>query len=336
MAEQKQMEMTEVGAPAPDEPPTQDVRADERVVPFEDRGGMKVREEFAAVETEVQAETASTAVAAQARAVVEARYVMALKRPRDWDEVRQRVLRECRRPSFAQVARYRKPIGKGVEGLSIRFVEMALRNMGNVLINTPAIYDDARKRVVEPSVTDLETNTTYLKQIIIEKTVERSKPNSDGTFISVRKNSYGNNVYLVEATEDDLLNKEGALVSKAIRTQGLRVIPGDLQAEAEAVIKKTVIDKAAQDPDAARREVLDGFSLLNIPPPELAKYLGHDLNLATPPEIAELRAVWTALKDGEATWLDALAAKGIGETAEPGVSKTERLKSKLGKSEATA
>jgi hypothetical protein len=333
MAEQKQMEMGEATATS-DEPPEKDVREDEgKVIPYENKAGVTEREDFGGIETAFQAETASAAVAEQARASVEARYVMALKRPRDWDVARQRILKECRRPSFAKVARYRKPIGKGIEGLSIRFVEMALRNMGNVLIETPAIFDDARRRTVRVSVTDLETNTVFWKDIIIEKTVERRKPADDGSYISVRKNTYGDNVFLVPATEDDLLNKEGALVSKAIRTQGLRVIPGDIQAEAESLIKKTVLDETARDPDSARKEVLDGFAALNIPPSELSKYLGHDLGIATPAEIAELRTVWTALKDGEASWSDALEAKGRTATPESGQSKTERLKSKLGKIE---
>ena len=57
-------------------------------------------------------DTAATAVAAQAKALVEARYIMALRRPRDMDVVREKMLKECMRPSFAAVARYVKPIGQ--------------------------------------------------------------------------------------------------------------------------------------------------------------------------------------------------------------------------------
>ena len=64
-------------------------------------------------------ENAALAMAAQQKAV-EARYKMALARPRDLDAVRQNMLKDARRPSFASVAIYHKPIGKGVEGPSIR------------------------------------------------------------------------------------------------------------------------------------------------------------------------------------------------------------------------
>ena len=44
-------------------------------------------------------ETASTAIAAQAKAMVESRYIMAMRNPRNMDAVRQELLKECRRPS---------------------------------------------------------------------------------------------------------------------------------------------------------------------------------------------------------------------------------------------
>ena len=56
--------------------------------------------------------------------------------------VREKLLKECHRPSFADVARYRKPIGKGVEGLSIRFAEAALRLMKNITIQQTVVSED--------------------------------------------------------------------------------------------------------------------------------------------------------------------------------------------------
>ena len=81
-------------------------------------------------------ENAAIAMAAKQKAVVEARYKMALARPRDIDKVRQNMLKDAKRPNFAAVAIYHKPIGKGVEGPSIRFVEAAIRNMTTILTVT--------------------------------------------------------------------------------------------------------------------------------------------------------------------------------------------------------
>lgn len=257
------------------------------------------------------AETASTAVAAQAKAMVEARYIMALRRPRNWDQVRQDLLKECKRPSFAhnKSAFYRKPIGDGVEGLGIRFVEVALRCMTNVLVETSMVYEDEAKEIHRVSVTDLESNLTYPLDVRVTRTVERSKPSDDGTYISVRKNSYGRNVYTVPATDDDLLNKRSAQISKAIRTLGLRIIPGDLQDEAEAIIKGIRMNEAARDPDAERKRIADAFAEIGVKAADLSAYLGHSLDTCSPTELVNLRGIYGAIRDGEASWKSVMENK---------------------------
>ena len=256
-------------------------------------------------------ESASTAVAAQARAMVESRYIMAMRNPRNWDQVRQDLMKECRRPSFAdnKSAYYVKPIGNGVEGLGIRFVEVALRCMKNVLVETTMIFEDEMKEVHRVSVTDLEANITYPLDVRVSKTVERSKPSDDGSFISVRKNSRGSNVYTVVGTDDDILNKRGALISKAMRTIGLRIIPGDLCDEAEAIIKQVRLDKAAQDPDAERKKIVYAFSELGVAAADLTSYLGHAIAQCSPAELVKLRGLYGAIKDGEATWSTVMTNK---------------------------
>ena len=251
-------------------------------------------------------ETAALAVAAQAKASIEARWLVAVHQPRNLDTVRSELLRECKRPSFAAVGMYKKPIGAGIEGLSIRFVEAALQCMGNVDTEVITIYDDSEKRIVEVRVTDFQRNVGHKKQITVSKLVERRSLRRGQVALSQRTNSGGQTVYLVAASEDDLLNKEGAMVSKAIRTCGLRIIPGWLQDEAIKTIKATAGNEASRDPDAERRKILDGFGGLGIRPEGLAEYLGHPLEQIVATEMADLRVVWETIKDGEATWVDIL------------------------------
>lgn len=251
-------------------------------------------------------ETAASSVAAQAKASIEARWTVAIAQPRNLETVRQEILRECARPSFAAVGRYRKPIGQGVEGLSIRFVEAALQAMGNVDTEAITIYDDEQKRIVEVRVTDFQKNVCHRKQITISKLVERRSLRQGQSALGSRTNSTGQTVYIVAASEDDLLNKEGALVSKAIRTCGLRIIPGWLQDESEQAIVATARNEAARDPDAERRKLLDGFGQFGVTPTELERYLGHPIAQIVPAELVDLRAVWTTISAGEATWADTL------------------------------
>lgn len=261
--------------------------------------------------TMATAETASTAIAAQSKAMVESRYVMAMRNPRNWDQVRADLMKECMRPLFAnnKSAYYIKPIGKGVEGLGIRFVEAALRCMKNVLVETTMIFEDDMKEVHRVSVTDLEANITYPLDVRVSKTVERSRPNEDGTYISIRKNSYGKNTYTVIGTDDDLLNKRGALISKAIRTIGLRIIPGDLCDEAEGIIKSVRMDDAAKDPAAARRRIVDSFDEIGVSPTDLFAYFGHGIDKCSPTQIVMLRGIYGAIKDGESTWASVMQNK---------------------------
>lgn len=256
-------------------------------------------------------ESAASSSAAKAKAMVEARYIMAMRNPRNWDQVRQDLLKECRRPSFAdnKSAYYVKPIGDGVEGLGIRFVEVAIRCMKNISVDTEMIFEDESKEVHRIEVTDLESNVPLGSSVPVSKYVERSKPADDGSFISSRKNSWGKTVYLVPAKGDDLLNIRGALISKAMRTLGLRLIPGYLQDEAIDIIKAVRLDKAAQDPDAERRKILDAFAEIGVKAVDLAEYLGHDIAACSPAEMVNLRGLYGAIRDGEATWASVLENK---------------------------
>jgi len=252
---------------------------------------------------------ATSALVAKARAEIEARYSMAIHRPRNMDEVRTSILKECRRPGFAAAAIYRKPVGDGVEGLSIRFAEAAARCFGNIAMEVSQIYDDENSRVMRVSATDLEANIVWPQDVTVAKTVERKTLRKGQRPVGERTNSYGDRVYLVEASEDDLLNKQGALVSKALRTCILRIIPGNLQDEAYDVCNAILKDTAAKDPDAARNAMADAFSGHGIQPTDLEEWLGHKLDMATPPEIEQLRRLFVAIRDGEATWPEALAQR---------------------------
>ena len=285
------------------------------------------RQEFGAQQIEVRGETASTALAAQAKAMVEARFIVAMRRPRDLDDVRAKLLRSCERPGFAGhavekvwgAAWYRKPVGDGVEGFSVRFAEEAVRALGNVDVEPTVTYDDERKRILSVSVIDLETNVAYRNTIVVEKTVERRRLARGQEALSVRVNSKGETTYLVEATDDDVFAKQNALISKTVRNAVLRLLPGDIQADCRARILQIRLGDVAKDPDKVRREVSDAFGKLNVLPSQVKQYLGHELITATPAELVELRELYKDIQAGKTTWHEALGTvlEARGEEAEP-------------------
>lgn len=268
-------------------------------------------------------ETAAAVVAAQASALVQARYVIAMKNPRDLDIVREKLLKECTRPSFARVARYKKPIGEGIFGPSIRFAEAAIRLMGNIVVDTVTLFDDAEKRIVQLSVIDLEVNVSYPSSITVNKTVERKNPKEGDYILGKRQNSKNETVYLVEATEDNLLNKQNALVSKAIRTNGLRLVPGDIVDECMWQVVETQKQADAKDPDGEKLRIFDLFGALGVTVAQLKKHLGHDGATLNPKELVDLRALYSAIKDGETSWREVMESrepaqkKRLGEMVDP-------------------
>ena len=270
-------------------------------------------------------ESAAFAMAAAQKATVEARYKMALARPRDLDIVRQAMLKDANRSSFARVAIYHKPVGNGVEGPSIRFVEAAIRNMTNILTETTTISEDDERRVIRVAVSDLETNTYFSQDVTVTKTVERKKLPAGEKPIRVRTNSNGQPTYIIHATDDDILNKQNALISKAVRTLGLRLIPGDLVDEALWHVRQTMAKEDAQNPDMAKNRIIDAFNSLGVSVEALKDYVGHELSSLDPNELQTLRSIYSAIKDGETSWKavmddktekEAAASKG-GAKAEP-------------------
>lgn len=264
-------------------------------------------------------ETSSTVLAAQAKALVEARYTVAIHRPRDLDVVRARLLADAKRPGFAQVAIYRKPIGKDESkwpvGPSIRFAESAIRAMGNCVVEAITIFDDKDRRIVRVTATDLESNTSWSNDATIQKTVEKSYVKDGETILSSRTNSYGKPVYTVPATDDDILNKVNALLSKSYRTLGLRLVPGDIIEEVMDECWKTRRTEDAKDPDATRRQIFDAFGKQGVTIEQLKAYLGHDAKALTTKEQESLRSLFNALKDGETSWAEIMAEKGRADDA---------------------
>lgn len=256
-------------------------------------------------------EIAATAAAATARALVEARTVAAWRRPRNLDQVRQNVLAECRDPEFARDGStyYNKPIGKGVKGLGVRFAESFVRGATNIAIDVRLQYVDAEKEVHRVEVSDLESTIPLGFDVIVSRNVERSKPMDDGSYISVRRNSFGNLVYTVPATDDELLNKRLALISKARRNLVLQLCPIGLQREAIRTIMGIRNDDAAKDPAAERKAIADGFNHLGVRATQIADYLGHDIGGCSPDELVDLRELYQAIKEGDTTWNKAMEAR---------------------------
>lgn len=275
---------------------------------------------------------AVVAAAESAKVRIQSAYIMAMKRPRNEDQARADILRACRRPAFADSAIYHVPKGDGIEGLSIRFAEEALRAWKNIFVDTQVIYEDEYTRRMSVGIIDLESNTSYTQQIEIRKVVERRKK-GDREVISERKNKQGLTIYILATTEDELRQVEGNMISRVIRNHGLRLLPSDLKEEAEAVARETRKNADAEDPDRAKKQVLDSFGLIGVQPENLNEYLGHkdiSLDTITPAQLGEIRSLFTAIRDNDTTWQQALNAVKPAADAEEPKTQAQTMKDGLG------
>lgn len=265
---------------------------------------------------------AVVAAAESAKALIQASFFMAFQKPRNQLQARANILAACKRTEFAEKAEYSKPIGKikndatgrweqnFIKGPSVRFAELAIREWENVDISTIVLYEDDDVKRLRVSAIDLETNSKFSRDIQIKKTIERkSKKGREDDVISDRKNSYGDIVYVLRATDEEMLTKESAWVSKIIRNEGLRLIPTDIIEEGLQQCRETLRSRASMDPEGEKKKLVDAFADIGVKPVQLEKYLGHDIGTISPSEIADLRSVFRTIRDGEARWSDYVGAK---------------------------
>lgn len=255
-------------------------------------------------------ETATAAAVAAAEARIKAATYLALQRPRDVQKIHRKLVEHCQRPAFAEAALYYKPVGDGgIEGLSVRFAETAMLEMGNLHPSTAVVYDDQEKRHYACRVMDLESNVFIDDEVVVEKTVERKKPRRGEQPLRTRTNRYGDTVYVFPATDEEIINKANALKSKAFRGLILRLLPAETKEECERTCNATLEREAKRDPAKERQGLLVAFDRVGVKVADLEKYLGHPFAEITPLEITELKRVGVALKDGEASWTDQLEEK---------------------------
>lgn len=260
-------------------------------------------------------ETNAASSAALAKAEVEARFIVARANPRDMDQVRLNLLKECSRPGFAEVARYSLPrSGKAVTGPTIRFAESVARLYGNLVVTTPLAYEDDEKRIFRATATDLETNATWSIDVPITKVIERRNVKDGQEVLGTRQNSTGQMVYIVAATDDELVMKQASAISKAVRNLVLRLTPADIIDECMERVVETQQRKDAIDPDAARKKLLDAFGAMGVKPAQLRELVGQELDTLSPAQLVDLRGLFAAIRDGQITIAQALEERRGGTT----------------------
>ena len=78
--------------------------------------------------------------------------------------------------------------------------------------------------------------------------------------------------------------------------------PGDIVEEAIQLAYNIQAKADAADPELAKKQLFDAFSKQGVTVTMLKEHLGHDGTALNPKEMADLRSIFNAIKDGETTW----------------------------------
>lgn len=260
-------------------------------------------------------ELAQSSAVAAATAAIQSRYVMAVRRPRSWDEVRVNLLRECDRPTFAKVNEqaggwYERPVGGGkkASGLSVRFAEAALREAGNMGVEVVITFDDERVRRGSVVATDYERNTVVARDFVVEKIMERKQCPNGVKPLGTRQNSFKETVYLLPADDGAVEQMTAAVVSKRLRVCIEKLLPGWIVDECRDRLKENIRKAIKADPNAARKAIVDNFARVGVRASQLEHYLGHGLEGSTEDELLDLRSLFSSIQEGVCTWAEAMEA----------------------------
>jgi DNA-binding transcriptional MerR regulator len=230
-------------------------------------------------------ELAPTAAAAQKQADVQSAIIVAKRFPRDEDAAFEKLMKACKRTSFAEDAEYVFPRGgQSVRGPSVNLAREAARVWGNIQYGLTITRDDPDSRQIQGWAWDVETNTRITAEDDFRKLIYRKKEG------------------WIEPDERDLrelTNRRGAIL---IRNCILQLLPKDLIEDAVAKTHETLKTRAAQDPEGERKKIIDAFSGIGVSAEMLKAYLGHPIAQSSPAEIANLRPIFQSIRDGNSTW----------------------------------
>lgn len=236
---------------------------------------------------EGSAELAIAGAAAEKQYEIQSAILIAKKFPRNEDGCFQALMRAAMRPAFAEDAAYSFPRGgQEVTGPSVHLAREGARIWGNIRHGLAIVRDDDETRQIKGWAWDMQTNTMVTAEDNFRKLIERKGKGW------IRPD---------ERDLRELTNRRGAIL---VRNCILQLLPKDLIEDALQMCTQTLEQKAKDDPDFSRKKLIVSFARIHVTIPMMEKKLGHPFAEATPPELAELQAIYKSIADGNSTWAE--------------------------------
>lgn len=220
-------------------------------------------------------------------ASIQAKMILARSLPRDPQQSMSRILDECRSKDLAEKAIYEFPRGDSVvRGASIRLAECVARHWGNVAYGIKELASDSKKATVKVYCWDLETNVSDEKIFDVEY---------------VRTTKKGTYPLTDERDKYEMLANKAARRKRACMQS---IIPQYVIDEAMAECQRTLEANTAKDGDidTVKAKMLHSFQQLPgaewVTEDDVAQAVGKPYDNITARDIAKLRNLYNAIKDG--------------------------------------
>lgn len=213
---------------------------------------------------------------------VQAAVLVAQKMPRDEIRARKRILDAAKRQTLAENASYCYPRGgQTVTGPSIRAAETLAKYWGNISYGTKELNQDLANHTSEmlAYAWDLETNTRVEKVFQVQH--KRDK-RSGSVMLSDSRDIY------------ELTANQGA---RRVRACILGVLPSDIVEDFIKECDKTLEGSNDVPLKDRVRAMIESFEKLGVTQDMIEQRLGCKADVIIPKQLADLRKVYTSIKD---------------------------------------
>lgn len=271
----------------------------------------KIDNPFAGAPVVAAPNSASAAALVQREvAEVQAAMVIAKRFPRDAVAAMDRILMACARPSLAEDATYVYARGgQEVTGASIRLAEQLARDWGNLQCG---VMEISRANGVSECLAyawDLETNFKDEKRFQV-----RHWRDTKGGGYAVKD-------------ERDIYELVANMGARRKRACILACIPGDVQESALKQCELTLRTKIEVTPERVAA-MIEGFVPYGVTKEMIEKKIQRRVDAIQPAQMAQLRKIFTSLKDGMGKASDYFEVVDPAQP-QPPASQTEAAKDKL-------
>jgi len=213
-------------------------------------------------------------------AEVQGKMFIARKFPRNEQEAKEKILKECENIELAEAATYEYERGKTkIKDASIRLVEVMARNWTNIVYGMKELERNEDFTIVKVFAWDLESNVTSSKEITV--------PHEIKAYEKIKKLTDPRDIY--ENTANNAMRR--------LRACLLHLMPSYIKDAALEVCAKTIQDNNERNPESRLEKAFDSFAEIGVSKEMIEKKLGKPVTQIKPADITRLSRLYMTIKD---------------------------------------